>query len=261
MFSDEATRKYYQTAEVVHEYDQMRFADRGGALLRRLQEQAFLKALPIQPGPTSRVLDVGCGTGRFLETLAPSGCRLVGLDASLSMIATARQRVPSAELVLGDALEIPFEDDAFDLAYTVWVINHMTQYADVVTEMCRVSRSVLIVVPSRRSLFSLTPLFKRLGGPRLFKKESAMGLSRHAEPPFSMNFAASQITDVLRAHGFLHISVQRSVLLPLIPNAFAGWYPKVERLMRPVCARFGTFMAISASKERGTAVNVARVSA
>jgi len=253
MSTDDATRRYYQTPEVVSEYDQMRFVDRGGALLRRLQEQAFIEALPIDLGPSTRVLDVGCGTGRFIETLRPLGPRLVGLDASPSMLAAARQRAPSAEYVLGDALAIPYEDDAFDLAYTVWVINHMTRYADVVAEMCRVSRSVLIVVPNKASLFSLTPLFKRLGGPRLFGKQSAMGMSEHAQPPVSMNFAPQQIIDVLRNNGYLHVSVHRSVLLPLIPNRIAGWYPRLERLMGPVSRRFGTFMAIAGTKETGRA--------
>ncbi len=68
-------------------------------------------------GPTvgKRVLEVGCGTGVFLAAVAARGARPVGLDASEELIELARDRVPSAEVVVGDMQFLPFEDDSFDL--------------------------------------------------------------------------------------------------------------------------------------------------
>jgi SAM-dependent methyltransferase len=62
-----------------------------------------------------RVLDVGCGTGVFLRAVADRGARPHGLDASRALLRVARARVPEAELRLGDAERLPFEDDAFDV--------------------------------------------------------------------------------------------------------------------------------------------------
>ncbi len=66
----------------------------------------------IQPG--DRVLDVGCGTGVFLEAVSKLGARPHGLDASRSLLRIARARVPQAELRVGDAELLPFDDDGFD---------------------------------------------------------------------------------------------------------------------------------------------------
>jgi SAM-dependent methyltransferase len=62
-----------------------------------------------------RVLEVGCGTGVFLRAAADRGAEVVGLDASEALLELARDRVPEAELRLGDMQFLPFEDDLFDV--------------------------------------------------------------------------------------------------------------------------------------------------
>ena len=77
-------------------------------------------------GPVGSALDVCCGTGSALGALAgvTSG-RLVGLDASAGMLAEAAKHVPaSVELVLGDALDMPF-DEEFDAAVSVGAFGHI----------------------------------------------------------------------------------------------------------------------------------------
>jgi SAM-dependent methyltransferase len=61
-------------------------------------------------GPTASVLDVGCGAGAWTELFAQNYGRVVGVDASAGMLATARQRLAgrdNVELALGDALTMP----------------------------------------------------------------------------------------------------------------------------------------------------------
>jgi SAM-dependent methyltransferase len=72
-----------------------------------------LRRLPVGPG--DRVLDVGCGSGVFLELAAARGARVAGLDASASLLDLARTRVPGAELTLGDMNALPYSDGTFDL--------------------------------------------------------------------------------------------------------------------------------------------------
>jgi len=76
-----------------------------------------------RPGPGERVLDVGCGTGLFLKSLAAEhdGLKLTGLDLSEPMLSRARVdarslRSPAPEFVQGSVYEMPFADASFDVA-------------------------------------------------------------------------------------------------------------------------------------------------
>ena len=64
--------------------------------------------------PPARVLDVACGTGFLTQHL---GSEVTGLDQSEAMLEVARGRVPWAELVRGDAFQMPFADDSFDRVF------------------------------------------------------------------------------------------------------------------------------------------------
>jgi ubiquinone/menaquinone biosynthesis C-methylase UbiE len=61
------------------------------------------------------VLDVGCGAGAFLRLVAERGGLPHGLDASVSLIAFARTRLPDADLRVGEMEDLAWEDDSFDL--------------------------------------------------------------------------------------------------------------------------------------------------
>jgi SAM-dependent methyltransferase len=62
-----------------------------------------------------RVLEVGCGTGVFLRLAADVGAEVVGVDSSEALLELARQRVPEADLLLGDMESLTFDDGSFDL--------------------------------------------------------------------------------------------------------------------------------------------------
>ncbi len=101
--------------------------------------QAALNALP-----GARTLDVACGTG-FLTRHLPG--EVVGLDQSASMLAEARRQAPQAEYVLGDALSLPFPDDAFDRLFTAHFYGHLEDGAReaFLREARRVAAEVVIV--------------------------------------------------------------------------------------------------------------------
>jgi SAM-dependent methyltransferase len=62
-----------------------------------------------------RVLDVGCGVGTFLELAVDRGAEACGIDASEELVKLARERVPSADLRVGEMEALPYADDSFDL--------------------------------------------------------------------------------------------------------------------------------------------------
>jgi SAM-dependent methyltransferase len=75
--------------------------------------EAALAHVGIQTG--QRVLDVGCGTGVFLQLAAQRDAQVWGVDASEPLLQIARTRVPAAQLHAGEMQSLPFEDDSFDL--------------------------------------------------------------------------------------------------------------------------------------------------
>jgi ubiquinone/menaquinone biosynthesis C-methylase UbiE len=87
------------------------------------------------------VLDVGCGTGAHLEAYVEAGAICTGIDASPSMLEQARSRIGErAELILGDAADMPFDDASFDLIFTSLFLHELEpQIRDrVLAEMLRV---------------------------------------------------------------------------------------------------------------------------
>jgi len=72
--------------------------------------------------PAARTLDVACGTGFLTRYLRGE---VVGLDQSTSMLDEARRQAPGAELVLGDALDLPFPDGSFDRVFTGHFYGHL----------------------------------------------------------------------------------------------------------------------------------------
>jgi demethylmenaquinone methyltransferase/2-methoxy-6-polyprenyl-1,4-benzoquinol methylase len=94
-------------------------------------------------------LDVACGTGFLTESLCGS---VTGLDQSASMLAVARQRIPSGAFLRADALQMPFRAKQFDCLVTGHFYGHLDEPARrlFLTEARRVSKSMLIVDAAQR---------------------------------------------------------------------------------------------------------------
>lgn len=104
-------------------------------------------AREISPG--SRVVDLGCGDGRLLNTLrAECGCSVLGVELdSDSILSTMQRGVPVIQSDLDRGVsEIP--DDAFDYAVLSQTLQQVRLPRDVLTEMLRIARKALVVVPN-----------------------------------------------------------------------------------------------------------------
>lgn len=73
-----------------------------------------------------RVLDAGCGMGRYLRVAAEMGARAVGMDLSWALLAARETTsgVGPVELVRGDLLRPPFAPGSFDHIYSLGVLDH-----------------------------------------------------------------------------------------------------------------------------------------
>jgi ubiquinone/menaquinone biosynthesis C-methylase UbiE len=85
------------------------------------EEVAELEQL-VQGFAPARVLDIACGTGFLTRRLRGE---IVGLDQSATMLAVARERMPRARLVEGDAVPLPFADGEFDRVFTSHFYGHL----------------------------------------------------------------------------------------------------------------------------------------
>jgi SAM-dependent methyltransferase len=86
------------------------------AINEDLQRPTYEAALDrVGPVAGRRVLDIGCGAGAFLRIVAERGGEPAGLDASESLIAFARTRLPDADLRGGEMEDLPWADGTFDL--------------------------------------------------------------------------------------------------------------------------------------------------
>lgn len=74
--------------------------------------------------PSARTLDVACGTG-FLTRHLPG--EITGLDQSESMLELARAKLPTAEFIRAEALELPFADDSFERLFTSFFFGHLEE--------------------------------------------------------------------------------------------------------------------------------------
>ncbi len=95
-----------------------------------------------KPSAGMKVLEVGCGTGTNLALFADAGCEVSGIDLSPSMLGLARRKLSDgADLRLGDASAMPFDDGAFDLVLGFLTLHEMPRHVrgPVVSEMARVA--------------------------------------------------------------------------------------------------------------------------
>ena len=94
--------------------------------------------------PHARTLDIACGTGWLTQHLRGE---IVGLDASPSMLEVAAERIPDADFLVGDALDLPFEDGSFERIATGHFYGHLEEADRVrfLAEARRVAAEIVVI--------------------------------------------------------------------------------------------------------------------
>lgn len=72
-----------------------------------------------------RVLDLGCGNGRYFDWFKEKEVDYFGVDNSEKLIQNAKEKNPKAKFVYADAFELPFAGNSFDKVYCIAVLHHI----------------------------------------------------------------------------------------------------------------------------------------
>jgi len=111
-----------------------------------------------------KVLEAGCGSGKILNYLARKGRYLtIGCDSSFAATRIARRNCDFT--LVCDINHLPFKDDTFHLIFNQGVMEHFEEeeFKNIIRECSRASKRVLIIVPSKTSIFRIHNPFEELG--------------------------------------------------------------------------------------------------
>jgi demethylmenaquinone methyltransferase / 2-methoxy-6-polyprenyl-1,4-benzoquinol methylase len=167
--------------------------------------------------PHGRYLDVGCGTGDIaLEILRQApGSKVVGIDPSQEMLSRGQDKISAAgladsiALVMGDALDLKFEDNSFDGAITSFCIRNVTDRKRALSEIRRVVRPGGRVVvleltqPTGRIMGPLFRLYARVAVPVLTKIMSSVSAYRYLTDSMADFPRPELILELMQGAGFV----------------------------------------------------------
>ena len=94
----------------------------------------------VNVGPGDRVLDLAAGTGTSSAPFAAAGAFVVPCDFSLGMLEVGKRRAPELPFVAGDAMHLPFRDEAFDAVTISFGLRNVQDVDVALHEMLRVTR-------------------------------------------------------------------------------------------------------------------------
>jgi SAM-dependent methyltransferase len=154
-----------------------------------------------------RILESGCGTGRWMAYFDQLGNRSFGVDHSLEQLRFAKNHAPEFPLCGGDVLATPFKDNSFDAVFSSYVAEHFREGpGGVLAEAWRVLRPgglLFVVVPLANPWRRLVvhPLFRVIYP--LFPLVHRLRRGGHVSFRFTVyHFRREEIERAVRSSGF-----------------------------------------------------------
>jgi len=125
----------YSKVETANRYDSARSLP---SETKTLWLDALKSSIPEQE--IRKILDLGCGTGRFTAALGKTfECSVIGIEPSSAMLNVAKSQIePNVEWRQGQAESIPLENQVVDLVFMSQVFHHFTEPQKALQEINRV---------------------------------------------------------------------------------------------------------------------------
>ena len=220
--TEKVRRHYDEMAEV---YDR-RFDQGSGRSYHAHISEQVMDWLPLG----GRLLDIGCGTGLFVERYCERGGRAVGLDLSPKMIERARDRCAEADWTVGTAEALPFRDDTFDAVSSLLAFSYFRDPDRMLGEVLRVLRPggrLALCTLGRNFLTAGLPAIHTLGELARVRQVGmgSFGERYYTERQMAELFTRAGLTDVqVKRCSFAHLN-----LAPPVYELARKVEPMVER--------------------------------
>ena len=194
----------------------------------------------VQPGAT--VMEVGAGTGNFLDLFSDVASRLIAVDVTEEMLRTAEQGFPSMHLVMGDGARLPFRSRSVDLVSCAQMLHHVHEPVPILKEMRRVATEqgrVLVIDQAAPESYEQTAFMNQLEAIR--------------DPSHAASRSPSIIRVLLQTAGLTVVEEKLTTTTQTMSKWMApGEFPE-ERFaqVEDFIARFGSETGMRFRKENG----------
>ena len=148
---------YEKNAEI---YDNSRFSSILGGYINNFQKELILSF--IDHWSNIRVLDLGCGTGRFSVEIAKMGAEVISVDPSISMLKQIEKRIDTKnsdsihiDKIQSSGYLIPLKDNSCDGCICINVMDHIQKPNEIITEVMRVLKKNGFLITNFSNLSSI----------------------------------------------------------------------------------------------------------
>jgi ubiquinone/menaquinone biosynthesis C-methylase UbiE len=99
-----------------------------------------------------KILDAGCGEGRFSKYFIEKGVNITSMDFSEEYVRLAKKKIGKGKFIVGSVTKLPFKDKSFDYIFSVDVLQHVPDLKKAIREFHRVLKKggVLIVIDKNK---------------------------------------------------------------------------------------------------------------
>ena len=203
----------------------LRFSGKIGSWFLEVQQAATLRMLA--PYPSAKILDVGGGHGQVTNALIENNYNVTILGSNDVCSHRIKTFIHSSrcEFKVGNILNIPYQNQSFEIVLTYRLLPHVTQWKRLLFELSRVAKIAVIVdYPSLRSVNYMSSYFFEL-------KKRLEGNTR----PFTC-FKEDELLKIFKQVGFEREDRYPEFLLPMVIHrtfdspSFSSAVEKVCRL-------------------------------
>jgi len=218
--------------KIANKYDNW-FKTKKGLLVDRFEKDLILKLIDLKQ--EEKILDIGCGTGNYLQLFIKKGLKPVGVDISLPMLRVAQKKLTQLGIFcLAKSEALPFKTKSFDCVTIITTLEFVENPLETLGEAVRVSKKKIVLGVLNK--YSLTGLGRRITGrfrPSIYNKAK---------------FYSTWELKVLIAKVSSKIRMKWGSVLTL-PLSVQQWVESIERYLSFKKNPFGAFLAIAILKK------------
>ena len=193
----------------------------------------YQRTFALDPAADLKILEIGCGPGALSESLHRwfPRAQITGIDRDSAFIAFARENIPGVSFQEGDATNLPFPDNSFDVCISNTVQEHVEPSA-FWGEQLRVLKpgGVCLCLSARKGLHCTAPCLEQTAAERAFWEslpETDDTFQRYGVGKYVVSEA--ELPASMERYGFSNVSTGYAVI-DLTPDA-PKYPPELAELM------------------------------